>query len=210
MNSSSVTRSHVTTFKAIALLSYYGCFRISELLKVGMSTDHTILVSNVWKKYSNGQCQSIKIHLHSSKFSGDHIPDIIIQHRTVSRHCPVLALIEFLSVSGNGEHLFTGLDNKCIFRTWFVKYLSYALTGLGLDKNLYNTHSFRIGATIDMASKGALVTQIKLKGRFGSYASLKYLRPEIGVTVLFFNWPNLIMLYDICMMIFDTCIIPLI
>ena len=63
-------------------------------------------------------------------------------------------------------------------RMWLSQHIDSFVGALQLDKALYNTHSFRIGACMHWAQQGASVTEIQIKGRWHSYAFLKYIRPE--------------------------------
>ena len=56
--------------------------------------------------------------------------------------------------------------------------LNDLIRALGLNFKQYNTHSLRIGACTHWAALGDSVTEIKLKGRWKSFAFTKYLRPE--------------------------------
>ena len=102
-----------------------------------------------------------------------------MEYRPDSLYCPVRALLDFLDYRGIGEFLFTSGSNTVITRKWFADYLTYALSGLELDRSTYNTHSFRIGRATDMALDGFSITKIKLHGRWKSYIFIKYLRPDI-------------------------------
>ena len=58
-----------------------------------------------------------------------------------------------------------------ISHRWFVQVLQNALSFIGVASGKYNTHSFRIGAALHWASKGASNAQIRLWGCLKSAAS---------------------------------------
>ena len=54
--------------------------------------------------------------------------------------------------------------------------LRNALRLIGLNPELYNTHSFRIGRATDLIKMGFTIDQVKLVSRWRSNAVYKYIR----------------------------------
>ena len=89
------------------------------------------------------------------------------------------ALQRYLVLRGKSQgFLFCFPNGQVPDRYWFDQMVKYLIEGVGLDKKAYSTHSLRVGATTDMALNGYSITQIKIRGRWESYAFLKYIRPN--------------------------------
>ena len=68
-------------------------------------------------------------------------------------------------------------DGHPVTRQYFANRLKEDLKSLGLDHRFYNTHSFRVGRTSDLALGGASDRQIAIIGRWQSDAFREYIRP---------------------------------
>ena len=78
-----------------------------------------------------------------------------------------------------GKHpgpLFLLPDNATLSRNMFALALKDILHQLGLDTQLYNTHSFRIGAATAARKAGMSIVDIKSLGRGKSDAYQHYIR----------------------------------
>ena len=167
-------------FKCILLVCYHGCFRIGELLDSDGTAEHTLKICNVFRIYLDGHLDAIKFKLHSHKFSGPFIPEIELERRLDPNICPVRAVMEYRNLrSHKGHYLFAHENGKVVTRRYFAKLLVFALKACGLDHSKYSTHSIRVGAATDMANRGLSVTQIKMRGRWHTYAFIRYLRQEV-------------------------------
>ena len=95
---------------------------------------------------------------------------------------------EFKKLRGDHQGpFFCFKDKKPISRAFLTAKLKEDLCSLGLNARLYNTHSFRVGRTSDLALEGASDRQISLLGRWKSDAFKDYVRPtKIALDPVYF------------------------
>ena len=94
-----------------------------------------------------------------------------------SKYCPVLALLKFCRSRGDsGGVFFVKKNGRPVGRNFLVSRLKSWLCKLGLNSELYNTHSFRIGRATDLAKVGVPEQVIKATGRWKSEAFARYIR----------------------------------
>ena len=97
--------------------------------------------------------------------------------RTDSPICPVLGILPFLAVRGNRSGpLFILNDSRMLTRQIFSSFRDDILERLHLNLHLYNTHSFRIGATTSAKEAGIDDTYVKMLGRWRSDTYQQYIR----------------------------------
>ena len=96
------------------------------------------------------------------------------------RFCPFAAISHYLKLRGDyentDENLFIFRDGSPVRAQHVRAELKGAMKALGLDQNLYDTHSFRIGRATDLFKMGKTLEEIKKVGRWKSNAVYKYLR----------------------------------
>ena len=86
--------------------------------------------------------------------------------RTSNKICSVQAIAPFLAARGNTPGPLLILHNgKMLTREMFGSALDRILTQLHLDKEHFNTHSFRIGAATSARQAGMSDIHIKMLGR---------------------------------------------
>ena len=170
-----------TLYRALFCLAYYGLMRIGELA-LG---SHTVKACNVHVGINKDK---ILIVLYSSKTHGQncHPQKIKIEAQNTgnSDHkliCPFEALCAFLRIRGSfideQEHFFTYRDNSTVLPNQVRIILKRCLDAMSLDSSLYNTHSFRIGRTVDLWRTNKLsLEQLKQIGHWRSNAVYKYLK----------------------------------
>ena len=91
--------------------------------------------------------------------------------------CPVAALIGFLSARGQTPGpLFCLGSGHPLRRKAFSSQVQQALSAAGLDGNLFNSHSFRIGAATTTNGVGIPDSTIQLLGRWQSSAFQRYIQ----------------------------------
>ena len=91
--------------------------------------------------------------------------------------CPVRAIVPFLGARGNKPGpLFILRNDKMLTREMFGSALDRILTQLHLNKEHFNTHSFRIGAATSAKQAGMSDIHIKMLGRWRSDAYQRYVR----------------------------------
>ena len=100
------------------------------------------------------------------------------------QYCPYAYMTKFIKlrqVSGAeaGDPLFLDSSGNCLYRDSFIKVIKQGITFIGLDPQLYNGHSFRIGAASTAASQGIPDHLIQTMGRWSSDSYLRYIRTDI-------------------------------
>lgn len=166
-------------FLSIYTLSFFGFFRISEL--VGQD-----------KHLQGGRpglnCEQVKahhsrliIHLPRSKTcqSGQGHQIIVEAVHDSMGVCPVLALSRFMLVRPNKPGpLFIHFNGSPLTRYQFQAVLKKVASQLGWETSGFSTHSFRIGACTTAAINRVPLSKIMEKGRWRSGAIMKYIRPD--------------------------------
>ena len=164
------------SFQSIILLLYYGCLRIGELVKSG-EPKHMINTEGIKFLYNKTTLTGVRITLDSFKHSDDPVTFKI--NCAPGNYCPVLTLLKFISLRGcKPGKIFLKSNGKWITRDFIASHVKTIVSSLGLNKALYNTHSFRIGRASDLAKKGVPDQVIKKIGRWESSAYTRYIRFE--------------------------------
>ena len=116
--------------------------------------------------------------LHSSKTDQfGHQTKLEISKHDLDIVCPVFNMERYLRVRPKiGGILFCHLNSKPLTRYQVSAMLKKAIRFLGLNKNHYNTHSFRIGAATTASVMGKSDEEIMKFGRWNSVAFKKYIR----------------------------------
>ena len=160
-------------FNTIILITYYGCFRIGEVVK-SQTLKHTIHLEHLRIIRSKGMW-SLKINLPTFKHSQE--PATLIIPQANSGPCPVKHMLEYLKVRGSSPGpVFLHTNGNVVERGYVAKSLKLALKLVGKNPDLYNNHSLRIGRASDLASWGIPDHVIRKTGRWSSDAYLKYIR----------------------------------
>ena len=176
----SLSKYDIYLYRAIMITMYFGCLRVSEVMESAGLLDHTLTVNLIECLVCDGQTIAYKLMLKTFKHNYTQpftmklvkAKDIVI--------CPVKALTDYLQIRPNvGGSLFIDENRKGIKRAHFAQVLKLVLEKLGIDSGKYNTHSFRIGRTTDMAMGGFSHEKIKILGRWESDAYRKYIRPTL-------------------------------
>ena len=159
--------------KAIFLLAYHGCFRIGELVW-SQSLKHTLTISCVNLTHAP---KAIEITLPSFKHSVDPVEIVLPATHTI--HCPFNALKDYLTIRPRVMGpLFVSAKGQPVKRELVAKVMKMALSPLVHDTSRFNTHSFRIGRTTDLASVGTPDSVIRETGRWRSDAFKAYIKPK--------------------------------
>lgn len=160
--------------KAMFSAAYFGLLRVGEMVE----GKHQIKRRNVNfaknKKKVTIILESSKTHTLNDKPQKVTLPEM----EKLPQYCPVRLLRQYLKIrdSGNNQALFTLRGghpiSAHIFRNWLRKILQH----IGLQSNLYDTHSFRSGRCCDLRRLGYSLSAIKDAGRWASSAILVYLK----------------------------------
>ena len=168
-----------TLFKTAFTLSFFGFFRVSELIGQGqslsrgrtgiqktdvrISNDKVVVKLRGSKTDQNGKGQSVSL------------PQVVESPDT----CPVRVLLEYLQHRPkSGGLLLIHINSHPLSRYQFQAVLKKAAQFLGWPAQGYSSHSFRIGAATTAAMNGMSISSIMHKGRWKSAAVKGYLRPE--------------------------------
>ena len=148
---------------------------MGELLPESATVDQSSPVI-VWSGVAVDSHESpamIRIHLRRSKCHQFGKGVDIVLGRTGHSLCPVTAIIRYISVRGSGQGLFFQHPQaRVVMKAWYV----CGLGSLGLLKELYAGHSFRIGVATTAAMAGMEDATIQTLGRWQSVAYLHYVR----------------------------------
>ena len=171
-------------YEAILLLAYYGLMRIGELTQ----GDHPIKARDVHIATNKDK---MLIVLHSSKTHGkESLPQkiriVANDQRKKSNYlvncffCPFIAVRNYIAIRGNyvsdTENFFVFSDKSPVTPVHVRCILRQCLDILGLDSNLYDTHSARAGRALDMLKMNFSIQEIQAAGRWRSNAVYKYLK----------------------------------
>ena len=98
---------------------------------------------------------------------------------TKTEVCPVAAILDYLGTRGNTPgSLFINSDGSPLRRRQFVLSVQRALVQAGVNGELFNGHSFRIGAATSANQAGVPETMIKILSWWQSSAYQGYIRPS--------------------------------
>ena len=184
-------------YKTLFLLAYYGLMRVGELTL----SQHVLKAKDVHEARNKNKLLLI---LHSSKTHGpgdrpQHIRITGLSTLEVSDDsktklieysnkecentlfCPVTYTTKYIDMRDGREHdsepFFQFRDGSPVKSNHMRDTLRSLLTNLGLNSDLYDTHSFRIGRATDLFKSERLpIDIIKHVGRWKSNAVYKYLR----------------------------------
>ena len=149
-------------------LLYLLALRVSELLQYSHNFNHALKFKDFYIKNA-----LVTVIIRSGKHN--HIPTRY-EFQCSSRF--YWHYQEFVRLRGNRQGpFFCFKDSHPISRNFLAEKLKEDVSSLGLNHKLYNTHSFRVGRTSDLALEGASDRQIALMGRWKSDAFKDYVRP---------------------------------
>ena len=145
-----------TLYKAIFALGYYGLFRVGELMQsvhsikagnvhMGTNKDKILVVLYSSKTHSkNNRPQKIKIIANNLERTGNY---------RQRNFCPFKLLRNYINIRGDfsrpEESFFVFRDRSPVTVEQARKVLKNSIRALGLDSNVYDMHSLRIGRASD-------------------------------------------------------------
>ena len=173
-------------YKTMIIFLYYGLLRISEITctKAG----HALKAKDVHFAENKSK---ILLVLHSSKTHGKNArPQTIKIAPTANtfrlwsnnnHFCPFQITQDYRNTRGieyysDDEQFFIFQDRSPVNPEAVRRVLKRAIAEIGLNQDLYDTHSFRSGRATDLKRLGCPVDTIKELGRWRSNAVYKYLR----------------------------------
>ena len=163
-------------FKSILVLGYYGLLHIGEITMA--EGNHAISYGDVHFE-ENGQkilivLRSSKMHTHSCKPQIVKINARYNADNFDSRFCPCRIARNYLKERGDSKPevpFFIFRDRNPVKPENFQAVLKGCIRSIGLDKNLYDTHSLRIGCDHDLLKTGYSVEDNKKLGHWRSNSS---------------------------------------
>ena len=164
-------------YTTLFLIMYHGLFRVGEVA-VG---PHTVKAKDV---YLDAKDRRAKFVLYTSKTHGrDRQPQEITVYKSIKSSdffCPVKELRKYSNIRPHYVHdsdpYFVYENGTPLGANDIHCNLRKIIDRLGLDKYLYDTHSFRIGKATDLFHAGENVERIKKLGWWRSNAVYQYLR----------------------------------
>ena len=168
-----------TLIWAACCLAFFGFLRVSEFTVPAQSQyDHTTHLSISDISIDNKDCpQLLRIRIKQSKTDPFRQGVDIYLGRTGEVLCPVRGILPYLAQRGNRPGpLFVYQDGRMLTRHLFSTAVDKLLTELHMDKRLYNTHSFRIGAATSAIQANIPEVHVQMLGRWKSQAYKRYVR----------------------------------
>ena len=158
--------------KAMFLVAFYGLMRIGEIT-TDLKGQATLMIEHLTFE----QGRAILSISHFKHNSSSRPFQIVLSKQRDDTLCPLRALQSYMQMRGNqAGPLFCFPGLQPVSRSFFINKLNFLLNFCGLSRNLYKSHSFRIGAASFYASLGLSDEQIRLLGRWKSTAFRKYIR----------------------------------
>ena len=176
-------------YRAAVVICYYGLLRIGEIAVT--ASGHTLKAKDIHLAVDK---KKLLLVLYSSKTHGkaETPQQIKIEANNYSiynryqkslkgrKYCPFIIINHYLKIRGgyreDDDSLFVFQDYQSLQPAQFRKVLKRCIQQLGLNKDLYDTHSLRGGRASDLLKLGNSVEQIKRLGRWKSNAVYKYLK----------------------------------
>ena len=166
---------------AACCVGFFGFLRCSEfLIPDGTTFDPEVhLAVNDLTYVMSADPPYVELRIKASKTDQLRRGTTISLGSTRGEMCPVAALFDYLNARGGAPGpLFILQTGRPLTRAPFVAQLQQVLHQAGLPSNLFNGHSFRIGAATTASQVGIAETTIKILGRWNSLAYQTYIRPS--------------------------------
>ena len=174
-------------YRALFTTAYFGLFRVGELtlgehvvkvsdVHIGMNKNKLSFVLHTSKTHSKSNWpQQIKITGLNAKLTPN-TATFRIHHEI----CPFMLLRNYIGVrnkrQSDQQQFFIFKDGSPVTPYHFRRTLKAVITHIGLNPDLYQTHSMRAGRSMDLLDMGLSVETIKKLGRWRSNAVFTYLR----------------------------------
>ena len=168
----SISRYEQLLYSALFSMMYHACLRASEVL-LTENHQHILQLSQLEEQRN----KSYKLQFTSYKHATSDRSKLFIMP-TGDQACPVHHMSRYLQVRGKRQGPIFINKGAPVTRQQFTTVLNRCLTYLQISTTHYNTHSFRIGRTTDLALANVPHSTIQNIGRWKSNAYLKYVRPQ--------------------------------
>ncbi|KAL5488697.1 hypothetical protein EMCRGX_G017678 [Ephydatia muelleri] len=168
-----------TAFWAIAVVAFFGFFRLGELLLESRTTYNSVLHLS-WGDISIDSLTNpsmVEVYLKKSKCDQFGAGADVLLGRSGGQLCPVTAILDYINVRRDTPgYFFVESQEKPISKARFIAGLREALKESGYPDDQYAGHSFCIGAATAAAIAGVEDSLIQTLGRWHSAAFLRYFR----------------------------------
>ena len=173
------TRADYVMAWAVVTLCFFGFFRSGEITVPSREAfDARVHLS--WGDVAiddRSNPRMVKVHLRRSKTDQFGSGVDVVVGRTQDSLCLVAAVCAFMAQRGTSPGpFFLFPDGSPLTKARFVEIVRAALEELGLPREQFAGHSFRIGAATTAAQSGLEDSTIMMLGRWNSAAFLQYLR----------------------------------
>ena len=166
--------------KTIFIVAYYGLFRVGDITK----SQHSIKACNV--NIANNKDKLLFV-LYSSKTHGKESRPQKVKISGTEKYskvkrffCPFKLTRKYIAMRGNyidtNEQFFIFRDRTPVTPLHLRTVLHQTLKRTGINENLYNCQSFRIGRTSDLVKMGYSIEEVKRFGCWKSNAVYKYIK----------------------------------
>ncbi len=167
-------------YKALFSSMFFMCARVGELAVSQGNSQHVLKLSDLQWIDSGLSSEHLLVNFKSFKHNRSLKVHSIPVYRTNRSICTVSLLRQFLDFRGSKPGpIFVSQSGSPLSAAQVTRVLNNTLRYLGLDSEIFGTHSFRIGRCSDLASQGASYAKIRFLGRFHSDAFIKYIRPQV-------------------------------
>ena len=160
--------------QSMFLLSFFALLRVGEITVMSLDSYNANLLqlSNI-KINATGQ---VVINFTKFKHSCPSQPYTLTIRPNPGRFSLPITLAKYISLRGNSPGPLFCYNNKPILHSFYTKNLQTLLKHIGLDTNVFKSHSFRIGSATNAFINGASNQQLQHMGRWKSNAFEKYIR----------------------------------
>lgn len=161
-------------FSSAFSIAFYGLLRVSEVIVTPKQNHRVLLREHLHIDHINKQ-----LHLLVKFSKTDQTGKGTTLHiqSTGDLTCPYALVTKYLSVHSNPKGpLFCHLGGFPVTRYQFSAVLTKAISALNIDATPYKSHSFRIGASTELALKGYPSDIIQTSGRWRSNCYKSYIR----------------------------------
>lgn len=160
-------------FKAILLLGFLACMRLSEIAAPTKCFDHTLRKNDVVLKDGG-----IEVHFTSFKHARRPLTLSFANSELVNQ--VKVALSNYIKLRPTQTDFFFSMETGApVPRAFVTKYLRATLQVAGFPADDFSSHSLRLGGATHAMLQGASALQVQKLGRWSSSAFLNYLRPFV-------------------------------
>ena len=157
-------------YQAILLVTYYGFFRLGEILPSKNSLSHKV----VQLDHISYTPAAVIITLHNYKTRRSQKPMLVSIKAIATKPCPVKTLMKFLNLRGKKQGpLFVHWNGKPVLTSQFNKTFKFLLHSGNFSSTVYKAHSLRIGACTQAILSGVPERIVMDLGRWKSYSAFK-------------------------------------